>query len=391
MRTPLHPPRREPTSPRWFLWVVCAGLWLGGQANAQEAVAPTLTGPKIDLGHSPEDRVLALVDVQAQAAPWPQALDPAALRTSPYGDRVLSVWKSALLLSVPSPPTEASGLGGAPSLERSVARLQLCLIAKAQDRHHDAWRHFRALIASPPHAARALPYLWPGIPFGTKWERPSDIRLPMGVTLAPSFPPQPEWDEPMPPGPQRMHWHRALTVGGHPLDLRATLQSTGYEIDLVQGAPDNPALPLTVVMPKPRNFRRDLVYSDWERTDDADEPVAVTLPAQRKDAWTIFERLKPDFEAWPGHPHRQSPWRQDRKLQLIVPSATEEASIAWNPQALAQHLTDLLELPVHVSGEPSEAPERTTQVHLAAGTEGLGRVRLLLSSVEEFLLTPAPK
>lgn len=359
-----------------------AALLLATPGASQEAVVAPLDRPQVDVGHAPEDRVLASIDLQAPAAPWPQALSVQELAAQPYGDGVLSVWKTALQVAVQTPSEEESPEARA---QRSNARLQLCLIAKAHDRHQDAWRHFRALLASPTHASRALPYLWPGVPFDTEWSTPTTLALPAQATLSPAFPPQPELDEPMLPGPQRMHCKGALTVGGNPLDLRATLQSTGYELDLVQGSPANPELAVTVVLPKPRNFRRDLVYSDWVREDDTDQPVTVALPAGREDAWTLFERLKPDFEAWPAHPSRTSPWRKQRRVELELTAPLGDQN-AWQPTALAQHLSALLELPVEVVASPDPVPARTTRVRLDPGAAGLDRVRRLLSSVEAFLL-----
>lgn len=359
-----------------------AALLLAGPGASQEAVLAPIDRPQVDVGHAPEDRVLASIDLLAPAAPWPASLSAKELMAQPYGDGVLAVWKAALQVAIQTPEEEESPEARA---QRSSARLQLCLIAKAHDRHQDAWHHFRALLASPNHAARALPYLWPGVPFDTEWSTPATIALPAQALLSPAFPPQPELDEPMLPGPQRMHWKGALTIGGHPLDLRATLQSTGYELDLVQGSPANPELSVTVVLPKPRNFRRDLVYSDWVREDDANQPVTVALPAGRKDAWTLFERLKPDFEAWPAHPSRTSPWRNQRRLELEL-TAPQTDQIAWQPAALAQHLSALLELPVEVVASLDPVPARTTRVRIDPGPGGLDRVRRLLSSVEAFLL-----
>ncbi|HPF15638.1 MAG TPA: hypothetical protein PLJ12_15345, partial [Planctomycetota bacterium] len=320
------------------------------------------------------DKAWALVGPETVPVPWPKGLPTESLRSAPEGPEALAAWHAAL----------GQLLGKEATLEqRADARLVLCLIAQAQARHQDAWQHLIRLTDHPGHTLRAVPYLWPGVPLGTQIGAGGRVSVPAGTLFTPAFPPQPPagQERPLDAGPQTMAWLGLLEVGGQRLDLRATLPNTGLELELTR--PSQAVLHLLVCMPAIRNYERDLVYSDWDRMNDSDAPVDVVLPADRATPWTLFARLRPNFEPWPASPAPGSLWRRDRSLALVVPAGSE---VDASTQALAGHLAAILDLPVACTTADQPLAARTTAIDLGQGPERTQRIRRLLSAVEGFTL-----
>ncbi len=348
-------------------------------AQASQADTPKAAAPKVSFSAPSLDKVWAAVGPETEPCPLP--LQAAALDDAPYGPEVLQAWSAALSqVRAPQAPLQA----------RLDAHLGLCLIAKAQGRDQDAWFHFQKLGDGPQQVARALPYLWPGVPFATPVGKGARIALQAGTLLKPIFPLLPEDGAQAPDGPPRLTWTGGLTVQDKPLDLRFTLQPEGIEMDLWNRGSE--ALSIKVILPSPRNFECSYTYSDWEKTKNAHLGIAVELPAKREDAWTLFSRLKPAFEAWPASPKADSAWFQDRSMRLIL--APDEAPTP-SLKTLAKVLRDLLEVPVGFGTQDQELPPRCVTIDLGPPPSGeeLGppparqaRMRRLLSSVELFLL-----
>jgi hypothetical protein len=340
--------------------------------------APKLTFASPNLG-----KVWAAVGPQTRPAGLP--LEAALLDAQPFGPDVLRAWSSALL-AVRDPLAPLDG--------RLQARLTLCLIAKAQGRDQDAWRHFERLGDGPSEVACALPHLWPGIPFGTPIGLGGRLELPADTLLQPAFPTLPPEEGPAGSGPQKMTWMQGLQVAGQALELRLTLQPEGLELDLWNRG--DTTLAIRAILPSPRNFECSYTYSDWEKTIDPHLGIAVQLPAQREEAWTLFTRLKPAFEAWPSSPKPGTAWFEDRSLRLIL-GPRENPTPAL--ETLAEVLRVQLDVPVDFAsiddkpaprcvivdlGPPSQNPDGATP----SGTtpQRHNRMRRLLSSVELFLL-----
>ncbi len=353
-----------------------------GSAQALQKEAKPSLAPKVSFSDPSLDKIWASVGPETQPVPMP--LDASELDAAPFGHGVLQAWAIAL-----GRVQDAE----APLQARLDAHLHLCLISKAQGRDQDAWFHFQKLGDGPQQVARALPYLWPGVPFSTAVGPGSRLNLVAGTMLKPIFPLLPDDGQLRPEGPPRMTWTGGLTVQGKPLDLRFTLQAEGIEMDLWNRSTE--ALSIKVVLPSPRNFECSYTYSDWEKTLDAHLGINVQLPAGREDAWTLFSRLKPAFEAWPASPKAGSAWFKDRSIRLVLVSGE-----APSPElkTLAKVLRSLLAVPVDFGTHDQESPARCVIVDLGPGIDPKdgadsaplparqARMRRLISSVELFLL-----
>ncbi len=353
-----------------------------GPAQAMQTGVKPAPAPQVSFSEPSLGKVWASVGPDTEPAPLP--VEALALDSAPFGSEVLQAWSAALsLVQAPKAPLQA----------RLDAHLSLCLIAKAQGRDQDAWFHLQKLGDGPQQVARALPYLWPGVPFDTPIGRGSRLAIPAGALLKPAFPLLPEADQQGGQGPPRMTWTGGLTVQGKALDLRFTLQPEGIEMDLWNRA--SKPLSIKVILPSPRNFECSYTYSDWEKTLDAHLGITIELPAGREDAWTLFSRLKPAFEAWPASPKAGAGWFKDRSMRLLL-AHDETPTPAL--KTLAQVLRGLLDIPVGFGTLEQELPSRCVVVDLGPGSaaaEGKEsappaarqtRMRRLLSSVELFLL-----
>ncbi|MEZ6018600.1 MAG: hypothetical protein R3F17_00435 [Planctomycetota bacterium] len=348
-------------------------LWLAlapAQLPQDPAPAPAATAeaPAVDLGRPACNRIWSLVAPDCAPAPWPADLPRQELDREPFAAPVLDAWAAALArLTAPDSAPEA----------RSAARLSLSLIAKAQGRYQDAWQHWRALADTPAAAVRALPYLWPGIAFQNDGLAGARVELAAGQVLAPAFPPLPLDGEAPDRGPLVLHFKEHLRYAGAALDLRLTLTNQGIELDLF--APGGEALSVPVTLPVPRDAALDLLYNDWERVEEGVMPVVVALPADRTSPWTVFLRLRGEFEPWPGLPRGGAAWARGRRLHLVTGDEAQG-------RVLAAHLGRLLGMDISAGPAPDPQPERTTLIPLPAGVEGVARLRRLLSGAETWLI-----
>ncbi|MFT5198193.1 MAG: hypothetical protein ACI87O_000846 [Planctomycetota bacterium] len=358
-----------------------ATAWAAPQGTPEAPTAweaPTLTFSAPSLG-----KVWAAVGPETQPSPLP--LKAAALGSQPFGPVVVKAWSRALQI-VRDPL--------APLGERLQARLSLCLIAKSQGRDQDAWKHFQKLGDGPEEIARALPHMWPGVPFETSIGKGARLSLEPNTMLRPAFPLLPDDDAPNGTGPLRMTWKGGLKVQDQDLELRFTLQPEGLEMDLWNRG--NDTLSIRTILPSPRNFECSYTYSDWEKTMDPHLGIAVQLPPDREDPWTLFSRLRPAFEAWPASPKQDAEWFEDRSMRLILgPGEPATPALA----TLAKVLRDLLSVPVEFGAMGDKTPPRCVIVDLgpqdapSSETAPSGspsprqaRMRRLLSSVELFLV-----
>ncbi|MCA9001106.1 MAG: hypothetical protein KDB61_04220 [Planctomycetes bacterium] len=362
----------------------CIALSFLGTVLAPANPAPQeLEAPKVTFSAPGLGKVWAAVG--PTTVPDALPVEAQELSETPFGKPVLVAWSRAMA-QVGEPETALE--------DRVRARLTLCLIAKAQGRDQDAWHHFERLGDGPGAVARALPHLWPGVPFQVNPGPGGRLQLPANVALQPAFHLLPEDEGRAGTGPQSMTWTGGLRVGSEALDLRSTLQPEGLEMDLWnRGAA---ACNLRVTLPTPRNFEAAYTYSDWEQTEDAQAGISIQLPAQREEPWTLFCRLKPAFEAWPGLPKNRSDWFQDRELRLVL---DKDEVPSEDMQALAQALSDRLQIPVGFADSQDPPELRSVTIDMGSGVENSpsepqrkapsprqARVRRLLSSVEEFLL-----
>ncbi|MBL4771316.1 MAG: hypothetical protein JKY61_09275 [Planctomycetes bacterium] len=359
------------------------------ETPSQGAQAKTLEAPQVTFSSQALGKVWAAVGPETVPVPLP--LPAQELNLEPYGRATLAAWAQALK-TVGEPLTAIDA--------RLQAHLSLCLIAQAQGRDQDAWKHFLRLADGPGHVACALPHLWPGVPFGTPIGPGARLTLTPNTLLRPAFPmmsPDGKTDGAPGEGPLRMQWKQGLQVGDQPLELRFTLQPEGIEMDLWNRG--SKTFPIRALLPSPRNYAHSYTYSDWEKVPEPEFGITVQLPPDREGAWTLFSRLKPAFEAWPRSPKPGARWFEDRSMRLILgPGESPTPAL----ESLAKVLRDLLNMPVQFAAGPNGAPLRCVLVDLGPTgptrdpksaparpgplSDRHVRMRRLLSSVELFLL-----
>lgn len=188
----------------------------------------------------------------------------------------------------------------APERREAVARL--CRFAARDDRPDDAYRWASALGAGDPEGlAGVVPYLFPGVPFGTalgEAGRPGPLDA--SATLRPLLPPA---TERLPFG--QIQWREAtasgLQAGDARFDLMVKVDGSGVvaefrEIQGGRGAID-------LVLPAPAGYRLKSLYVDWEKVplpegadartiDWSRHPVRVPLDPE-EGSYSVFARLAP--------------------------------------------------------------------------------------------------
>lgn len=202
--------------------------------------------------------------------------------------------------------TWAADLGAVASAETSKDRREavarLCRFAARDGRPDDAYRWAAALGAGDAEGlAGVVPYLFPGVPFGTPLGdagRPG----PLGpaTTLRPLLPPA---TERLPFG--QIQWREAtaagLRSGDARFDLMVKVDGSGVvaefrEIQGGRGAID-------LVLPAPAGYRLKSLYVDWEKVplpegadaktiDWSRHPVTVPLDPE-EGSYSVFARLAP--------------------------------------------------------------------------------------------------
>jgi hypothetical protein len=173
----------------------------------------------------------------------------------------------------------------------SERRARLALLAGAQGRTEDAWRHFAA-IEDPAWLAALLPRFLPGVPAGT----PSGVGgapgpLADGVVLAPSLPPPARTDGRV---DRRAMSLRAFHVGGAVVSMKVSVEAEGVQIDVRHVAGESARF--AVLIPASPDFAFADEYVDWYRQDALRVPHAIEVKPGEAEH-TFYGRFEPRAKA----------------------------------------------------------------------------------------------
>ncbi|MEC8496324.1 MAG: hypothetical protein VXZ39_15455 [Planctomycetota bacterium] len=293
-------------------------------------------------------------------------------------------------------PTWAADLGivasSEPSPERREAIARLCRFAARDGRPDDAYRWAAALGAGDPEGlAGVVPYLFPGVPFGTSLGaagRPG----PLGPSMAlrPLLPPA---TERLPFG--QIQWReataRGLQTGDTRFDLLVKVDGSGVvaefqEIQGSRGAVD-------LVLPAPAGYRLKTLYVDWEKMplpegadaetiDWSRHPVRVPLDPE-EGSFSVFARLAPLPAELPTPPGGTLPAALiEAGLEVRTgdrsPPAVEDVVRAWG-RAVGVDARVRRVVSLH---EPVDRTVRGAVIDLTRSADPARLVRAVTSAIE---------
>lgn len=263
-------------------------------------------------------------------------------------------------------------------------RAALCLLARAQGRHADAWEHYAHLIADPRWVASVTPYLLPGAPLDSPVGPGGTLEpLPDGVLLQPFLPP-PTTNS----AGARITWRtasvRGLRVGQATLDLIISVEATGVQIDLVHtgGGPARVA----ILIPEPPGHEMRIEYLDWMQTERTRVPILVELKPGEEPR-TLWGRMIERRVSLPTGKAKRLPQSLVRGgLFLSLPADDPQRGAVGE---IAPLLAELLGVNVGLTEPGAPLPSWTgTVLHLGNLAERGERLTWLASAIESFMLQP---
>ncbi len=269
-----------------------------------------------------------------------------------------------------------------------AARATLCILARAQGRMGDAWKHYERLGADPAWVAAVTHYLLPGAPLDSKVLMGGVLApLPNGVLLRPCLPPLPELKEGQVPAlPGGVLWRKAsvrhMRIGEAWVDLTISVEDSGVQIDVAHRG-GQPAR-VSIVIPEPEGYEIRLEYLDWMQTESLRQPIVVDLKPG-EEPHTLWGRMMPAPKARPTpKPGHLPAGLREEGLFLELPESDPQLP---QLQAISQTLADLLKIPVSLgSSDHHKAAWTGTRMVLGPGPERASQLVWLAAATESFLL-----
>ena len=320
-------------------------------------------------------RVAALAP-QTICAPTPSDLGAAghvpALAIGAWSQ--VSTWKSWSAL------VEAESHAGRSDPERN---LRLALLAAAQGRSDDAWRHC-ATIDDPAWLALLMPRFLPGVPAGS----PAGVGgvpgpLPDGVVLSPSLPPASVSAPPSGRADRRAMSSNAIQVGRAIVSMRVSVEAEGVQIDVRHVAGDSATL--SILIPNAPDFVFADEYVDWYV--QAERGVPHTIQVKPGEAeHTIYGRFEP------------RPRAQPNRVPLVVPGSIVQGGLWFEIDDLDAGRALVAGIAADLDGRsfgfhcglraPHAAPKTWSGVTFALADRATRAEKLawLASAIEEFAL-----
>ncbi len=264
-------------------------------------------------------------------------------------------------------------------------RARLALLARAQGRDTDAWRHLLR-CGTDALVLDLLPAFLPGVPE----ELLCAETLPDGVFLRPALPPSTDDSrERLATLAGRSMAAREVRIGGATISFELAVQGDGIQVDLVHLA--GPCTRVRLVLPVPRGVDIALTYEDWEKLADPRAPVLVELSAEDPEH-TVWGRFQPRRDRWPmtlpGEDARAV--RARAPLALAVPEEDGDPRLARFAEALAE----LFDRPCLHPYEPSletAGPFEPIVLHLGAGFDPDRKLTAMISLSEIHALAGAAR
>ena len=323
--------------------------------------------------------------------PWP--IWPAWSDRGPTGWGSEAPWRRwvELLRAESAAQNNAHREADAPTLagadpERARRRAELALLARAQGRDPDAWRHLLATRDDPRYAARLEPVFLMGAP-PSSLARPKEPLEP-GVLLSPPLPPA--TDDPrgrLRNLVGRTFEHRAVRIGETVAGLRVVVEGDGIQVDLRHRS--GPAVEVRVAPPVPPGVEIGLLYADWMRLDDPLAPVPFTLSTEEPEH-TVWGRFRPRSERWPAPlAPRDFQVRRGRGVVVEVANLAVESDEPFY-QRLSQALGELFGVPSQLQRRGTHSVEETffepTVLRLEGSAAGERKLLAMLSLIENYAL-----
>lgn len=348
-------------------------LILAGPGPGAEPTTTT-DGVVLELPDGPAAKAWAGVGSETAPHPLHPNLRKACASSSPAGT------------AVPTWHMWADWVAAEAQENAPARRAALCLLARAQGRHADAWGHYAKLGADPRWVASVTPYLLPGAPLDSPVEAGGNLApLPDGVLLQPFLPPLLEDAGSAPAG---VAWRKAtvggIRVGEATLELTISVEATGVQVDLIHrgGGP----VKVAILIPEPPGYEIRIEYLDWMQTEQPRRPILVDLQPGA-EATTLWGRM---IERRVSLPTGQA----DQLPQSLVQGGLFLSLPADDPQRAAVGeitpvLAKLLGVRVGLTEPGAPLPGWTgTVLHLGNPAERGERLTWLASAIESFLLQP---
>lgn len=269
-------------------------LWLAAQ------IAPVPAAERSSLFEFPAGRIAERV---AELGPEVMPVEtPADLGRK---DRVPAIepgaWSRAETWEAWSRLVELEGSSPRADPER---RARLALLALAQGRSEDAWKHLAALD-DPRWLAAVLPRFLPGVSVDTRiGVGGASAPLPDGVVLSPALPPRTRHGAEESRVDRRAMSVRSLVVGAAVVSLRVSVEAEGVQIDVRHVAGESARLSILIPAHPDHDFADE--YVDWYRQDARRVPHALVVrPGEAEH--TIYGRFEPRAQKLHGGVPRELP------------------------------------------------------------------------------------
>ena len=348
-------------------------LALTGTGSRSEATS-TVDGVVLELPDGPAAKAWAGVGSQTVPHPLHPNLRKACATSSPAGSAVPTWRMWADWVAAEARTTEP---------ERRAA---LCLLARAQGRHADAWGHYAKVGADPRWVASVTPYLLPGAPLDSPLEPGGNLApLPDGVLLQPFLPPPIQNAD---AAPSAVAWRKAtvggIRVGDATLELTISVEATGVQVDVVHRG--GGAAKVAILIPEPPGYEIRIEYLDWMQTDQPRLPILVDLQPGGEPT-TLWGRMIERRVALPTGQAKSLPQSLVRGgLFLSMPADDPQRAAVGQ---IAPVLAKLLGVRVGLTEPGGQLPGWTgTVLHLGTAAERGERLTWLASAIESFLLQP---
>ena len=373
-RPPRHDPKHGPREHlRGLMGMGALCLILGTPGTGREAPAMA-DGVALELPDGPAAKAWAGVGSETVPHPLHPNLRNACASSSPAGT------------AVPTWHMWAEWVADEARETAPARRAALCLLARAQGRHADAWAHYAKLGADPRWVASVTPYLLPGAPLDSPVEAGGNLApLPDGVLLRPFLPPQLVDADAAQTG---IAWRKAtvsgIRVGEATLEVTISVEATGVQVDVTHRG--GGATTVAILIPEPPGYEIRIEYLDWMQTEQPRTPILVDLQPGGEPT-TLWGRMIERRVSLPtGQAQRLPQSLVQGGLFLSLPADDPQRAAVGE---IAPVLEELLGVRVGLTEPGAQLPGWTgTVLHLGNPAERGERLTWLASAIESFMLQP---
>jgi hypothetical protein len=341
----------------------------------------TSSEPAIELPPGPAATALARVAADTQPKPVPADLAAPAQVPGVSPD----AWTKAATWDAWSELVLKERDATRPDAER---RARLSLLAAAQGRTEDAWRHLAA-IDDPAWLAALMPRFLPGVPAGS----PAGTgglpgALADGVVLTPSLPPPTRDASAGLSVDRRAMSLRTFRVGKAVVSMRVAVEAEGVQIDVRHVAGESARF--AVLIPAAPDYAFADEYVDWYRQDARRVPHAIEVKPGEAEH-TLYARFEPRPRAEHARVPRSLPGnlREGGLWFTIADTDPERAYVEGIAKTLEKRGFGF-KTGVRAPAPQSAAWSGVTFALDDAATRA-DKLAWLAGAIEEFALRPPPR